>query len=211
MNYLSFVATPFTRAAVAAALLCSIAMSGHVAVAQSTTTPTVPTFAPAAASPVQPASIPVVVGVLDNQALIFELVAGKALTAQANAVAKSYEDDFQKKEDVLRGQALQVEALRNANPPISPADMDAKRKALGQQDDMLRQAMDRNKQALDDRVTKARQSILAVAAKIVQDIAKARGLTLVLNQSAVDLSPPAWNITNDAMQRLNKALPAVKL
>jgi Skp family chaperone for outer membrane proteins len=199
--------------AAACALLFSAAPLSHSAFAQSTPAPApaVPTFATPAASQPAASQIPIVLGILDTQALIFESTAGKGIIAQANAVAKGYDDDFQKKEGALRNQAIQVEALSNANPPISQAELETRRKALGQQDQLVRQQADKNKQALDDRVAKARQAILTVAEKIVQDIAKARGLTLILNQSSIALSPPAWNITNDAMQRLNKALPAVKL
>jgi Skp family chaperone for outer membrane proteins len=186
-------------------------LSGGPALAQNAAN--VPTFtAPVAGAATAPAGqIPIILGVLDTQALVFQSTAGKGIINQANAIADSYDADFQKKQDALRSAAVQLEAKRNATPPISQQELEAGRKALGQQDAALHAADDKNKQTLDDRVSRARQSILTVAEKIVQDIAKARGLTLVLNQSAVALSPPQWNITNEAMQRLNKALPAVKL
>ncbi len=45
----------------------------------------------------------------------------------------------------------------------------------------------------------------------MQDVAKQRGLTLILDRAAVPYSPQPWNITDDVMTRLNKALPTVKL
>jgi Skp family chaperone for outer membrane proteins len=45
----------------------------------------------------------------------------------------------------------------------------------------------------------------------MQEVAKARGLTLILDRAAVPYSPQPWNITDEVMARLNKALPSVKL
>jgi len=210
VNHLAQLASRVLLSAIGAAAL----LSAGAAWAQSTGTQ-IPTFTPAApAKPAQAPSgqqYPVIIGVLNTQALLYASTAGKGIINQANAIADSYEADFQKKEGALRAQALQLEAKRNATPPISQQDLEAGRKALGQQDDQLRAADDKNKQALDDRVAKARDSIRVVAEKILRDIAQERGLTLVLDQSAVPLAPPQWNITAEMMQRLNKALPAVKL
>jgi Skp family chaperone for outer membrane proteins len=150
-------------------------------------------------------------GVIDSQAILNTSSAGKALNTQWNAAMKALNDDMQKKEDGLRAQAQQVEAARSANPPISQADYMAKRKALEQQDVQYQQAFAKNKQAWDARLDKARDSIATAARKAMQDIAKQRGLTLILDRAAVPYSPQPWNITDEVLTRLNKALPSVKL
>jgi Skp family chaperone for outer membrane proteins len=173
-----------------------------------TTTP------PAPAQPVQPIAanqIPVIVGVLDTQAILNVSSAGKSLNTQWNAAMKALNDDMAKKEDGLRAQAQQLEQARSGNPPISPADYAAKRKALEQQDGQFQQAFTKNKAAWDARLDKARESIAATARKAMQDVAKQRGLTLIFDRAAVPYSPQPWNITDEVMARLNKALPSVKL
>jgi Skp family chaperone for outer membrane proteins len=124
---------------------------------------------------------------------------------------KALNDDIAKKEDGLRAQAQQLEAQRGGNPPISPADYATKRKALEQQDAQFQQAFAKNKEAWDGRLNKARDAIANAARKAMQDVAKQRGLTLILDRAAVPYSPSPWNITDEVMTRLNKAMPSVKL
>ena len=194
----------FARTVAAAAALCALVAAGP-AFAQ-TTAPAQPT-APAGGVPAN--QIPVIVGVLDTQAILNTSSAGKALNTQWNAAMKALNDDMKKKEDGLRAQAQQLEAARGNNPPS--ADYLAKRKALEQQDVQYQQAFAKNKQAWDGRLDKARDSIATAARKAMQDVAKQRGLTLVLDRAAVPYSPQPWNITDEVLARLNKALPSVKL
>jgi Skp family chaperone for outer membrane proteins len=85
------------------------------------------------------------------------------------------------------------------------------RQQLQAQDDKIRGDFDKNRQALDARVEKARQSLLQAASKVIQDVAKARGLNLIIARTSVTLFPEQWNITTDVVARLNKALPSIKL
>jgi Skp family chaperone for outer membrane proteins len=195
----------FARTVAAAAVVCALAAAGP-ALAQ-TTAPAQPAQPAAGAVPAD--QIPVIVGVLDTQAILNTSAAGKLLNTQWNAAMKSMNDDMAKKEDGLRAQAQQLEAARGNNPPS--ADYLAKRKALEQQDLQYQQAFTKNRQAWDARLNKARDSIANAARKAMQDIAKQRGLTLILDRAAVPYSPSPWNITDEVLTRLNKALPSVKL
>ncbi|WP_395021596.1 OmpH family outer membrane protein [Dongia sp.] len=199
----------FARTVAAAAALCAFVAAGPV-LAQ-TTAPAQP------AQPAQPAGqvpanqIPVIVGVLDTQAILNNSNAGKSLNTQWDAAMKALNDDAAKKENTLRAQAQQLEAKRGANPPIAQADYVAQLKALQAKENEYQQAFGKNKQAWDARLNKARDAIAVAARKAMADVAKQRGLTLVLDRAAVPYSPSPWNITDDVMARLNKALPNVKL
>jgi Skp family chaperone for outer membrane proteins len=193
----------FARICAGAAALCAV-VAGGPALAQKTTQQ----------APAQPAAtnqIPIVVGVLDTQAILNLSSAGKSLNTQWDAAMKTLDNDLDKKENALRAQAQQLETARNGNPPITPADYAAKRKALEQQDLQYRQALAKNKQSWDARLNKARDVIANAARKAMQDVAKQRGLTLILDRAAVPYSPQPWNVTDEVMARLNKALPSVKL
>jgi Skp family chaperone for outer membrane proteins len=187
---------------VAAAIGLSLAAVPGAAVAQTATQ--------AAPAPAQQ-QVPLVIGVLDAEAIFINSSAGKSIKSQADAQLKALQDNTQKQGDALMVKAQQLEAKRTANPPISAADYAAQRKALAAQDDKIRGDFDKNKQALDQRVAKARDVLSNTARKIMQDIATARGLTLILNRSSLNMFPPQWNITDEVMQRLNKTLPSVKL
>jgi Skp family chaperone for outer membrane proteins len=166
------------------------------------------------ATQTQPAAanqIPIVMGVLDTQAILNLSSAGKSLNTQWDAAMKALNDDMNKKENGLRAQAQQLEAARSGNPPMAPADYAAKRKALEQKDAEYQQAFAKSKQGWDARLNKARDTIANAARKAMQEVAKQRGLTMILDRAAVPYSPQPWNVTDEVMARLNKALPSVKL
>jgi Skp family chaperone for outer membrane proteins len=191
-----------------AALTLALLAAPYAADAQTTTQPA----APAQAAPVPAQSIPVVIGILDTEAVVLGSNAGKSLSQQANAQLKALQDATQKQEDALIAKLKALDTQRRANPPqISDADYAQQRQALVAADDKLRSDFDKNKEALDQRVEKARQSLLQAATKVIQDIAKARGLTLILARTSAPLFPETWNITPDVVARLNKALPSIKL
>jgi Skp family chaperone for outer membrane proteins len=211
VNQLSSTILRFARTVAAATALCAFAAAG-AALAQ-TTTPAQPAPAqPTAPQGSVPANqIPMVVGVLDSQQILNTSTAGKSLNTQWNAAMKTLSDDLKKKEDGLRAQVKQLEAARAANPPISPADYNAKLKAIEAKSNEYQQAAAKNKQAWDARLDKARDAIVAAARKAMQDVAKQHGLTIVFERAAVQYFPSPWNITDEVMARLNKALPNVKL
>jgi outer membrane protein len=182
-----------TGIAVSAGLMLAAMALPQSAGAQTTAQP--------AAAPAQ--VIPVVIGILDTEAVVLGSSAGKSLTLQANAQLKALQDATQKQEDAL------VAKLKALNPQAP--DYGAQRQTLAQADDKLRNDFGNNKDALDQRVDKARQSLLQAATKVIQDIAKARGLTLIIARTSAPLFPEQWNITPDVVARLNKALPSIKL
>jgi Skp family chaperone for outer membrane proteins len=196
------------RVLIAAAALSVIGLGVQPVLAQ--TQPEKPAV-PAQGTTVNPAQIPIVVGVLDTQAILNASSAGKSLNSQWTAQVKAMNDDMAKKEDTLRAQAQQLETARSGNPPMTPAEFATKRKGLEQQDAKFQQDFAAKKQALDAKLDKAREAITMAARKAMQDVAKARGITLILDRSAVPYSPQPWNITDEVMTRLNKALPGVKL
>jgi len=195
------------RLVVAAAAFSAIGLGLQPALAQQTqpAQPAQPTQ-----GTINPAQIPIVIGVLDTQAILNTSSAGKSLNTQWTAQVKALNDDMAKKEDGLRAQAQQLETARSGNPPIAPADYAAKRKALEGQDIQYQKDFANKKQVLDGRLDKARDAIANAARKAMQDVAKQRGITLILDRSAVPYSPQPWNITDEVMTRLNKALPSVK-
>jgi Skp family chaperone for outer membrane proteins len=207
VNRISLVARRLSRIALLGSLLTAGLMVTP-SLAQTTTQ-----TQPAQAAPAQiPANqIPVIIGILDSGRIGNASSAGKALNDQVSAALNKLEGDFRKNEQALQQQMQQLMQARSANPPMAPADFEAKRKALYDQDQKLQQTYDKNKQALGQRVEKARAQIGEAAQKIVTDIAKARGLTLVLERTAAHIFVPQWDITQEVMTRLNKALPTVKL
>jgi Skp family chaperone for outer membrane proteins len=193
-------------------LLAALAASlGLILAAQAADAQTSQTTQPAA--PAQAAqNVPIVIGILDTEAVVLGSSAGKSLTTQANAQLKALQDATQKQEDALIAKVKTLETQRRANPPqVTEEQYAQQRQTLIAQDDQLRSNFEKNKEALDQKVDKARQGLLQAATKVIQDVAKQRGLTLILARTSAPLFPESWNITPDVVARLNKALPSIKL
>ena len=183
-------------AAVMAATL--ISMTSATTFAQSTT--------PAAPPPAAPQ--PVVMGVMDVQFILTNAKAAKSVRAAVEKQAATYQAELAQQENAIRTADQQLQQQRAA---LTSQDYEAKKAELGQKVDALRQkAASRNKQLqqMDNgAMTQVEQALFQTTA----DIAKARGLTLVLNKAMVVLNVTSYDITKEALQKLDARLTSVKL
>jgi Skp family chaperone for outer membrane proteins len=183
-------------AAVMAATL--ISMTSATTFAQSTT--------PAAPPPAAPQ--PVVMGVMDVQFILTNAKAAKTVRAAVEKQAATYQAELAQQENAIRTADQQLQQQRAA---LTSQDYEAKKAELGQKVEALRQkAASRNKQLqqMDNgAMTQVEQALFQTTA----DIAKARGLTLVLNKAMVVLNVTSYDITKEALQKLDARLTSVKL
>ncbi|NJO35077.1 MAG: hypothetical protein HC869_20160, partial [Rhodospirillales bacterium] len=91
------------------------------------------------------------------------------------------------------------------------ADFKQKVADLNAQTDKAEEVLTQKKRALDSGVKKAVDQIKKSLLEIAAEIAKKRGLTMVLNKSTVPLSHPSFDFTEEAMKSLDAKLPSVKL
>lgn len=163
----------------------------------------------ASAQTAVPASaVPLVVGVLDWDFVLHESKAAQGIIAWGDKQAQTYNAQFAQQENALRAEAQQLEQQRAT---LSPQDYDTKRKALGQKVETWRQsASAKNKQlqqAGETALNKVKQALVEATA----EIAKAHGMSLVLNKAAVVVNATNFDITQEALQKLNSRLPSVAL
>ena len=178
--------------AMAAALLLTTGSPGHAQ--------TVPA-APAA-------NQPVVMGVIDIQFILSNAKAAKGVKAALEKQAAAFQAELAQQENAIRAADQQLQQQRAT---LAQKDFDAKKAALGQQVEALRQkAATRNKQLQqmeNGAMTQVEQALLQTCA----DIAKAKGLTMVLNKAMVVLNVASYDITKEALQKLDAKLASVKL
>jgi Skp family chaperone for outer membrane proteins len=178
--------------ALAAALLLTAGMPGYAQ-----TTPAAPAAAP-----------PVVMGVIDIQYILSNAKAAKGVKAALEKQTAAYQAELAQQENSIRAADQQLQQQRST---LSQKDFDAKKAALGQQVEALRQrAATRNKQLQqmeNGAMTQVEQALLQTCA----DIAKAKGLTMVLNKAMVVLNVASYDITKEALQKLDAKLGSVKL
>ena len=160
------------------------------------------------AAPQPTAQYPLVVGVLDVDAVLNGSNAGKSLRQQYDQKVKALQADVAKQEDALRTQLQNLQSQRSS---LQPQDFEAKQIAIRQQADKLRQDAIAKRKAINTSAEKARGALIQSAQKSLQEVAQQKGLTLVIDKSATHLSAPGWDIKNEVLQRLNKAMPTIKM
>jgi len=148
---------------------------------------------PAAAAAAQPGGI--IIGIVDDQTVIQNSKAGKALQENLN---KQYT-------------AFKAEQLQQQQASLSPEAYQKKRQELDQQVEQYRKNAQNRKDQLDRAQAAGLKQLRDVFGKVAAEVANARGMSLVLFRSSVAVWTAAVDITPDVQKRFDQALPTVTL
>lgn len=168
-----------------------------------------PTASLAQTVPAAPAaSQPLAVAVMDVQFILSNAKASKSVHAAVEKQAAAYQAELAQQENAIRAADQQLQQQRAS---LTQKDFDAKRADIAQKVEALRQkAAGRNKQ-LQQMDNGAMSQVEQVLLQVTADIAKAKGLTMVLNKAMVVLNVQSYDITKEALQMLDARLTTVKL
>lgn len=155
-----------------------------------------------------PANVPVVVGVLDVQLIMRDSKAAKSVKAALDKQAAAYQAELAQQENALRNADQQLMQQRASLPAD---EFNKKSNDLGLKVEALRQTAEKRRQQLQKMENGAMIQIEKTLLQAAADIAKQRGISLVLNKSAVLLNVQAYDITQEALKRLDAQLTSVKL
>ena len=184
--------------------------------AQSQAPLTAPAPAPAAAgAPAQPAGTvsssavqsPRII-VIDRQQLLQRSAAGKDIFTQTQTLSKQLETQLRTEETALQGEAVQLQQQL----AILAADVRAQREKdfTAKQQAFQARVQQRQTQIQASFNAAARQVEVALD-PILQAIMRERGANMVLDRSAVIVATSDVDVTPVALQRLDRALPKVKV
>jgi outer membrane protein len=163
-------------------------------------------LAPATSASAQQSQQPVVIAVLDVNLILREASAAKAVRDQVDKQRDAYQADLVQRENKLRDADKQLTQQRAT---LSQDEFDKRRDDLNKQIDQYRQDSDKRKQQLETAFNTGMQQVTKALEQVLADIAKQRGLTLVLNKAMVPLSANDLDITQEALKLLNAKLPTV--
>ena len=149
-----------------------------------------------------------VLGVVDFSGIMAGSKAGKSLKAQADKKAADFEAEYKKQGKAFTDLEQKLEEQRAS---LSKEDYQKKVADLNAQGKKMRDALTDKKQALDAAFNKARDQLKKTLLEIVADIAKKRGMTVVLNKSDTVLSAEGFDFSDEALKRLNEKLPSLKM
>lgn len=147
------------------------------------------------------------VAVIDVQRIFREAKAAKALQARLDKRRAEVEADLRRREQELRQADLE---LRQARGSLSKEEFQARGQELATRAASLETDARESGRELD-RLSKAGYGeIRAVLLTVVRDIAEARNLGMVLTSSAMVLQSPDLDLTDEALARLDRALPDLR-
>ena len=163
---------------------------------------------PAVAQATQSAPAPLVIGIIDLQTILKKSKAGQSLEQALLSKSKTINAEIGKTEQGLRAKRQKLEQSRSS---LAPADFQAQLSALQKEFDALRKNASTKRKELELARNKGLQQISNSLDVVVSDIAKKRGLTLIINKSLIVMAAQEWDITAEVQKGLDAKLPKVSI
>jgi len=151
----------------------------------------------------------VVIGLLDVAQINRDSKAAKSLRAGFEKQRETYQAEIAKQEQSLR---KTDQELKSQQASLSPEDFQKKREELQAQSDKLRESVQARKSQLEKALQAGDKQIREALIKIVGELAKEKGVTLVLNEALIIWSSgSAVDLTPEALSRLDTKMPKISL
>jgi outer membrane protein len=172
--------------------------------------PPVPAAAPAAAaaSPAPVLGPAVVVLTVNMPQIMRDAKAAKGIQEQINAQTAAYSKEISRREAELQKMRADLDRQQTV---LSPEAYNVKAKEFQQRYAELDQSFQANRQAVQQVYQDAVHKVEAAALQVVNEIAKERNANLVLAGQMIVFQTAAFDITPEAVTRLDKQLPAVEV
>jgi outer membrane protein len=151
-------------------------------------------------------NVPMSVGIVDVQKILAGSLAGQSLEKAWNARNKTLNAEITKTEQELRARRQKLDQTRSSLPP---ADYQAQVAQLDKDVLAARRTFGTKRKELEQAKNKGLEQIFKTLDVVIRDIAKKRGLTLVLNRSLIVLAAENWDITAEVQKSLDAKLPKV--
>lgn len=190
--------------AIAIALVAALPLTIDRAVAQ--------TAAPKPASPPAPQTgsppgtrLPApLIGVVDLQAVVGKSAAWKGIREQLDKSAKAFQGDMKKRSDDLNAS---VQTLESQHATLSAEAYSERRMSLETQGHDFQNDLSNGQKQFDEVANEGQRQVAAALMDILEQIRQERGLNLILQRGAVPAMAPDFDLSEEALQRLDKKLP----
>lgn len=189
----------------ATATLAVTTLAFGVYTANAQPAPAKPAAAPAAAAKPAPAAV---ILFLDRAAVLRKSAAGAELQKQAESIAKKIQSDLGPEDKKIQ---TDIQALQAQADVLSPQARQAKIKEIETRRQALQKKIQERQLALQNGIGNARTQMERSLSPILEKIMVERKANLLLDRGLVVLGTNELDITNTAIDRLNKALPTVKV
>jgi Skp family chaperone for outer membrane proteins len=149
-----------------------------------------------------------VFAIIDVQKVLRESTAVKSLSRSIEERKGKYQAELRTEEQALREADQELARQRSV---LSAEAYVQKRSELEQKVATLQREAQKRKRGLERLFANGMGSVQNELAKVAKEIAEERGLDLILSKATVVIVKPKFEITDEAVQRLNERLPNVPL
>jgi len=149
-----------------------------------------------------------VFAIIDIQRVLRESIAVKLLSRDIEERKGQYQGELRKKEEALRKADQELARQRSI---LSAEVFAQKRGELEQKVATHQREARKRKRGLEQLFASGMNRVRSELAKIAKEIAEERGLDLILSKATVVVVKPKFEITKEAVNRLNARLPKVPL
>lgn len=146
------------------------------------------------------------IAVIDVQAILRDSSAAKGIRGQRDKYLQTYQNEFSKEENALREADQELGRQRAL---LTPEAFMEKRRGFEQQVAEFQRRVQSKRRALEEAYNEAMTALQQGLIKVADEIAQERKANMVLFKSQVFLLDPAMEITEPAIERLDKRLPSV--
>ena len=186
----------------ATTLAMTLAFASSAALAQGQA----PKPAPAQAAP-QHLDAPVI-AVVDVNEVLQRSKAGQAMHPQFEKLKKSYEDEINKERDALNAEGQQLEGQRAV---LAPDAFAQRVNTLRQKEQALSNKVAERKRTLDSTLSASLAQIRNVLFQVSADIARERGVNVILPKETVVIIARNLEITDEVLRRVDEKMPTLAL
>jgi Skp family chaperone for outer membrane proteins len=149
-----------------------------------------------------------VIAVIDFQKVLRESTAVKSLSRSIGEEKAEYLAGLRKEEETLRKADQELSRQRSI---LSAQAYAQKRGELEQKVAFLQRQARKRKRGLDQAFASGMSRVQNELAKVAREIAAERNLDLILSKATVKFVKPKFEITEEAVKRLNARLPELPL
>jgi Skp family chaperone for outer membrane proteins len=149
---------------------------------------------------------PPVLGIIDVQKVLRESTAVRALSKDVEEQKVQHQDALREQEQALREADQELARQRSI---LSPEAYAKKLGELEQRVASLRREAQNRKRGLDKVFSQGMTKVQAELVEVAKEIAEERGLDLILSKATVVLVKGKFELTLEAVRRLNDRLPAL--
>ena len=148
------------------------------------------------------------IGVIDINKILAEANAAVEAAEEIEKIAIEIENEIKSSdEEIIKEQNLLIES----QSIMAPEAFEAKRIEYESKIQTYNSERQSKLMKIDELIAISRNDILNAMKPILEEISNEKGITIILEKTSIMLNAEKMDITNEALKRLNKSLPNIKV